>query len=344
MDGNATFTQALTARDTTADGTFLYAVKTTGIYCRPSCPARTPLPKNIEFYPTAAAAKAAGYRPCKRCRPDGPPRQDEQAARIAAACRRIAMSETAPPLATLAAEAGCSPFHFHRLFKSVTGVTPKAYAASLRAEKARKFLTTARTVTQAIYEAGHDSSAAFYAAATTHLGMAPATYRKGARGEHIRVATAPCALGHVLVAATAAGICAITLGDDATTLEADLARQFPHATIEPADATLLTTIVALVEGTAPAQTLPLDIRGTAFQQRVWSALRAIPPGKTASYTQIAETLGAPKAARAVAAACAANRLAVAIPCHRAVRADGDLAGYRWGLPRKRALLTRESKP
>jgi AraC family transcriptional regulator of adaptative response/methylated-DNA-[protein]-cysteine methyltransferase len=342
MDVNATFTQALTARDAGADGVFLYAVKTTGIYCRPHCPARTPLPKNIEFYPTAAAAQAAGYRPCKRCRPDGTPKQDEQAALIAAACRRIAASATAPSLTILAAEAGCSPFHFHRLFKSITGVTPKTYATALRAEKTFKTLATAGTVTEAIYRSGHESSARFYA--TVQLGMPPATYRKGAPGEHIRVATSPCSLGHVLVAATATGICAITLGDDPATLQADLSRQFPHARIEPADATLLSDIVALVESTAPKANLPLDIRGTAFQQRVWAALRAIPAGETASYTQIAETLGAPKAARAVAAACAANRLAVAIPCHRAIRADGDLAGYRWGIPRKRALLTRESKP
>jgi len=342
MHGNTTFYAALTARDPAADGVFLYAVKTTGIYCRPPCPARTPLPKNIEFFPNAAAAQAAGYRPCKRCQPDGPPKQHEQAARIAAACRRIAASETALPLATLAAEAGCSPFHFHRLFKSVTGLTPKTYAAALRAEKSRKTLATARTVTEAIYDSGHDSSARFYA--TTQLGMTPATYRKGAPGEQMRVATAPCALGHVLVAATATGICAITLGDDPATLASNLTRQFPHAHIEPGDPTHLTQVVAMIEGTAPTANLPLDIRGTAFQQRVWSALRAIPPGQTATYTQIAAKIGAPKSARAVAAACAANRLAVAIPCHRVLRADGDLAGYRWGLSRKRALLTRESKP
>jgi AraC family transcriptional regulator of adaptative response/methylated-DNA-[protein]-cysteine methyltransferase len=344
MDGNATFYDALVARDSAADGVFLYAVKTTGIYCRPPCPARTPLPKNIEFFPTPTAAQAAGYRPCKRCRPDGTPIQHEQAALIAAACRRIATSETALSLAALAEEARLSPFHFHRLFKSTIGVTPKAYAASLRAEKTQKSLGSARSVTAAIYEAGYESSSRFYADAPAHLGMAPATYRKGAPGERIRVATAPCALGHVLVAATATGVCAITLGDDPATLKTELTRQFPHAKIEPADATLLSTIVALVEGTAPTANLPLDIRGTAFQQRVWAALRAIPPGQTVSYAQIAEILGAPKAARAVAAACAANRLAIAIPCHRVIRGDGDLAGYRWGITRKRALLARESKP
>ncbi len=343
MDGNAAFYEALTGRDRGADGVFFYGVKSTGIYCRPSCPARSPRPENTVFFATAAAARAAGYRACKRCRPDGEHPEKAKAELIAASCRAIEASEASLPLAALAAAAGMSAFHFHRLFRAVTGVTPKSYAAARRAAKARHALAESKTVTAAIYEAGFGSSGRFYAAAALHLGMAPAAFRKGGAGEALRVATAACALGVVLVASTEKGICAIALGDDGAALEADLARQFPHAGGAAGGADVLAAVVALVEGAASAPDLPLDIRGTVFQQRVWAALRQIPAGRTASYAEIAAGLGLPHGARAVAAACAANRLAVAVPCHRVLRGDGGLAGYRWGLERKRALLSRESE-
>jgi AraC family transcriptional regulator of adaptative response/methylated-DNA-[protein]-cysteine methyltransferase len=343
MDTNPAFFEALTQRDRIADGVFIYAVKTTGIYCRPSCAARNPLAKNTAFYPTPEAAEKAGFRPCKKCHPGSPTRPDANAALIAAACRRIQTAETPLSLATLAAEAGISPFHFHRLFKSITGVTPKTFAAAARATRMKSALSNAPNVTQALYQAGYDSSARFYAAAEDHLGMAPATYRKGGAGEDISFTTAPCALGILLVARTPRGICAIALGDDPAALQTDLTQQFPRATITNAPDKSLPQILAFIDGALPPNTLPLDLRGTTFQLRVWAALRAIPPGQTASYAQIAASLGIKDGARAVAGACAANKLAIAIPCHRAVRGDGALAGYRWGPARKQALLTRERR-
>jgi len=341
MEGNTAFYEALTRRDKAADGVFFYAVTSTGVYCRPSCPARNPSAANTAFYPSAAAAEAAGFRPCKRCRPDGAGPEQDKAALVTAACRRIESAEAAVPLAALAAGAGVSAFHFHRIFRAVTGVTPKGYFEALRAKRVRAALGEARSVTEAVYDSGYESSGPFYAGAKARLGMAPAAYAKGGAGERIFAATAPCSLGFVLVARTARGICAIALGDDAAALRADVARQFPLAVVEEAaDAALLAQVVALVDGKAE-MALPLDIRGTAFQQRVWAALQKIPARRTASYAEIASGLGVQGGARAVAGACAANTLAVAVPCHRVVRGNGDLAGYRWGVGRKRALLARE---
>jgi AraC family transcriptional regulator of adaptative response/methylated-DNA-[protein]-cysteine methyltransferase len=261
---------------------------------------------------------------------------------VAAACRRIEAAETAPSLAELAAAASLSQFHFHRVFKAATGVTPKAYASAHRAQKLRAALTTNGSVTQAIYDAGYPSSSRFYAEPA--LGMSPTAYKAGGAGAEIHYATAPCSLGLVLVAASGAGICAISLGDDAAALAADLAHKFPQARLadDPEFTQTLAQVVSLIDAPGTRQDLPLDIRGTAFQRRVWEALRKIPAGRTASYTEIAARIGAPNSVRAVAAACAANTLAVAVPCHRAVRADGKLAGYRWGISRKRALLEREA--
>jgi AraC family transcriptional regulator of adaptative response/methylated-DNA-[protein]-cysteine methyltransferase len=344
----APFFDALTKRDGRADGAFFYAVKTTGIYCRPSCAARTPRPENVAYYATTQAAETAGYRACKRCRPDQPPRAETEAALVAAACRRIETADTAPDLATLAAEAGSSASKFQKMFKQLIGITPKAYAAAHRASRLRGALRQPGSVTAAIYESGFNAPSRFYEAAPAALGMSAAKFRSGAAGETIAYATAPCSLGTVLAARTATGICAIFLGDDPIALKAQLAATFPKAEFSQAREDFsadLTAIIAAIDGTQEFS-LPLDIRGTAFQRRVWQALRDIPAGRTVTYTELAVQIGAPKTAvRAIAAACAANRHAVAIPCHRALRADGTLAGYRWGLSRKRALLgAEESSP
>jgi AraC family transcriptional regulator of adaptative response/methylated-DNA-[protein]-cysteine methyltransferase len=337
---------ALRARDATADGTFFYSVKTTGVYCRPSCAARPARPENVAFHATTAAAERAGFRACKRCKPDQPPLAERQAAQVAALCRLIERSEQVPTLEQLADHAGLSAFHTHRLFKAVTGVTPKAYAAAHRASRVRGELRTRTTVTEAIYGAGYSSPARFYETSNARLGMTPTTYRAGGTDLEIRFAIGQCSLGAILVAATARGVCAILLGDDPEALSHDLEQRFPRARLIGADAAfeqLVAQVVGLIEQPGIGTKLPLDIRGTAFQQRVWKALCRIPAGKTASYTQIATRIGAPTAVRAVAQACAANALAVAIPCHRVVRNDGDLSGYRWGVERKRALLDREAR-
>ncbi|WP_232628840.1 bifunctional DNA-binding transcriptional regulator/O6-methylguanine-DNA methyltransferase Ada [Methylobacterium sp. Leaf118] len=337
---------AVEARDAALDGRFVYSVRTTGVYCRPSCPSRAALPKNLAFHTTCATAEAAGFRPCRRCRPDAASSAQRQAGRIADACRLIAASETLPSLDALARAAGLSPFHFHRTFKAVTGVTPRAYGAAHRASRAADSLASGASVTDAVYAAGYGAPSRFYAGAAGRLGMAPSAYRKGAPGERIAVAVEPCALGLVLVAATERGVCAIQLGDDAETMRADLRARFPHAEIGPGApgfAARVAQVVGLVAAPARAHDLPLDIGGTAFQQRVWEALRRIPAGTTASYAEIARAIGEPASVRAVAMACGANRIAVAIPCHRVVRSDGALSGYRWGVARKAALLTREQE-
>ncbi|KQT49914.1 6-O-methylguanine DNA methyltransferase [Methylobacterium sp. Leaf456] len=338
---------ALTARDARADGRFVYAVRTTGVYCRPSCSARTPNRANVSFHASCAEAEAAGFRPCLRCRPNAPSRAERQADAVARACRLIEEAETAPSLDALAGAVGLSPFHFHRVFRDIVGITPKAYAAARRAERVAAALREADSVTQAVYEAGYNAPSRFYAGATERLGMTPTAYRKGGLGTRIRFAVAPCALGTVLVAASERGVCAILLGDDPVVLTQELGQRFPGAELSPGDdafAGWVAQVVGLIEAPGRGLDLPLDIGGTAFQQRVWTALRAIPLGTTATYADIARAIGAPTAMRAVALACGANRLAVAIPCHRVVRSDGALSGYRWGVARKRALLDREGVP
>ncbi len=330
-------------RDPNAD--FVYAVVTTGIYCRPSCPARLPNPGNVRFFAGCAQAAADGYRACKRCKPDAPA-EDRHATLVAAACRAIEAAETPPTLADLATEAGLSPFHFHRLFKQATGLTPRAYAQAHRAKRVQAGLAGGGNVTATMYEAGFNASSRFYAAADGMLGMTPRAYRAGGAHQHIHFAVGTCSLGAILVAASSRGVCAILLGDDPAGLENDLHGRFPRAAIAPADAGFQATVdmvVAMVEAPRLGTALPLDVQGTAFQQRVWNALRAIPAGTTVSYAQLAALIGAPKAVRAVAAACAANRLAVAIPCHRVVGKHGALTGYRWGIARKGILLAREAE-
>jgi AraC family transcriptional regulator of adaptative response/methylated-DNA-[protein]-cysteine methyltransferase len=338
---------AVLARDASADGSFVYAVRTTGVYCRPSCAARTARPENVSFHRSPADARAAGFRPCKRCRPDEPFGPSFQARVVAQLCRWIDGADEPPTLAALARRAGMSPYHLHRVFKAVTGLTPKAYANARRARRVRDALAGADSVTDAIYEAGFNSSGRFYEQADGILGMTPTRYRNRGAGEHIRFAVGHSSLGAILVAATARGVCAILLGDDPDGLVRELQDRFPRATLAAGDADFdrwVATVVGFVEAPRVGLELPLDVRGTAFQERVWQALRAIPPGQTLSYTQLAQRMGAPKAVRAVAAACAANPLAVAVPCHRVVRNDGALSGYRWGVERKRALLERERQP
>lgn len=336
---------AVRRRDAGADGRFVYSVATTGVYCRPSCAARPALRANMACHATPADAERAGFRACLRCRPDLPPRHERDAAMVAAACRAIEDAEDAPDLAALAAGAGCSPSHFHRTFRRVAGVTPKAYAAARRQARVQQGLAEGAAVTEAIYGAGFNSSGRFYAGASAMLGMTPSRYRAGGAGEAIRYGLGPCSLGTVLVALAERGVCAILLGDDGAALVADLHGRFPHAIVTdggPDAAAAVRAVAAAVEQPGAAFPLPLDIRGTAFQRRVWEVLQAIPPGQTLGYAAVAARLGQPGAARAVAAACAANPLAVAVPCHRVVAAGGGLAGYRWGVARKAALLRREA--
>lgn len=343
--GDAERWAAVQRRDRTADGEFFYSVSTTGVYCRPSCAARLPRRENVRFHDSAAAAEHAGFRPCKRCRPDAAGLGERHALAIAKACRLIEAAESPPDLDALAAAAGMSRFHFHRVFKAATGVTPKAYAAARRTERLRDALPRSATVTEAIYESGYNSSGRFYASSASVLGMNPKDFRAGGTGAAIRFALGACSLGSILVAATEKGVCAILMGDEPGALLRDLEDRFPKAELIGGDRDfeqLVAKVVGFVEAPALGLDLPLDVRGTAFQQRVWETLRAIPAGTTASYTEIAKRIGRPKAVRAVAQACAANAIAVAIPCHRVVRNDGALAGYRWGIARKRALLARES--
>jgi AraC family transcriptional regulator of adaptative response/methylated-DNA-[protein]-cysteine methyltransferase len=336
--------RAVVAHDREADGAFYYSVKTTGVYCRPSCAARLPNPKNVRFHETRADAERAGFRPCKRCKPGEPSLEQRYAAKVADVCRAIEASESMPSLAALAKRAGLSLHHFHRVFKGVTGLTPREYGAAHRAERVRDELRKSATVTEAIYEAGFNSSGRFYASTDERLGMTPTDFRAGGTRAEIRFAVGECSLGSILVAQTPKGVCAILLGDDPEALVRDLQDRFPSATLLGGDRAfeqIVARVVGFVEAPALGLDLPLDVRGTAFQERVWQALREIPPGSTATYSQIAASIGAPSAGRAVAQACAANPLAVAIPCHRVVRRDGSISGYRWGVERKRALLKRE---
>jgi AraC family transcriptional regulator, regulatory protein of adaptative response / methylated-DNA-[protein]-cysteine methyltransferase len=336
---------AVRGRDPAFDGEFFFAVRTTGVYCRPSCASRAAKRENVSFYATTEAAERAGYRACKRCRPDKLGAADPKVEAVRRACETIAAAEEAPKLADLAALAGMSPFHFHRLFKKVAGVTPRAYAAQVKARRAADGLRTAETITEAIYGAGFNSSSRFYESSSARLGMTPTAVRRGGEGAAIRFAIGEASLGAVLVAATDKGVCAIMLGDDPNMLARELQDRFPRAELvggDPEFERMVAAVVGLVEAPGQGLDLPLDIRGTAFQERVWQALRAIPPGRTATYAEIARAVGQPKAMRAVAQACAANPLAVAIPCHRVVRADGDVSGYRWGVERKRELLEREA--
>lgn len=337
---------ALQARDAGADDRFVYGVRTTGIYCRPSCPSRRARPENIAFFDTPAAAEQAGFRACKRCGPDQPAAARGSAAKITALCRYIETAEAVPTLGELAARVGWSPYHLQRTFKAATGVTPRAYAAAHRSQRVKDALARHGSVTEAIYNAGYNSNGRFYEESSQMLGMTPSQYRAGGRDTAIRFAVGECSLGAILVAQSEQGICAILIDDDPEVLVRDLQDRFPAAELIAGDAgfeTVVSRVVGFVEAPRNGLDLPLDIRGTAFQRRVWEVLRQIPAGETLSYTEVAERIGSPKAFRAVAQACAANAIACAIPCHRVVRNDGGLSGYRWGVERKRTLLAREAQ-
>ena len=337
---------AFAARDATFDGQFFIAVETTGIYCRPSCPAKRAKRENVRFYATAAEAERAGFRPCKRCKPNEPSFVQQHAEKVRQACRLIETAEAEPKLDDLAAAVGLSPYHFHRVFKSVLGVTPKAYAAAHRSKRVREELGRSATVTAAIYGAGFNSNGRFYATSSETLGMTPNQFRAGAPDAEIKFAVGESSLGLVLIAASDKGVCAILFGDDPDGLARDLERQFPRARLvsdDPAFEQLTAKVIGFVEDPRRDLDLPLDIRGTAFQRRVWEALRRIPLGTTATYADIAKAIGAPKAVRAVGRACGSNPIALAIPCHRVVGSNGSLTGYRGGIERKRALLAKEAK-
>ena len=337
---------ALLRRDRAFDGTFFYSVASTGIYCVPSCASRTPLRQNVRFHATVEDAERAGFRPCKRCRPGQAPLRERHAEKIAQACRLIEGADSEPTLGMLAEQVAMSPHHFHRLFKSIVGVTPKAYAVANRHHRVRQTLADSGSVTDAIYASGFNSSGRFYAASADMLGMTPRDFRAGGAAIEIRFAVGESSLGLVLVAASGKGVCTIMLGDTPEPLRDALKAQYPRAHLiedDPGFNEIATAVIGFVDSPGKGLTLPLDIHGTAFQQRVWDALRKIPLGRTATYADIAAAIGAPKAVRAVARACASNRLAVAIPCHRVVRTDGSLSGYRWGVARKRKLLDREAK-
>jgi AraC family transcriptional regulator, regulatory protein of adaptative response / methylated-DNA-[protein]-cysteine methyltransferase len=334
------------ARDKTADGEFWYSVSTTGIYCRPSCPSRQAHPRHVKLHETLASARATGFRACKRCDPDGIGLDGEHAALITKACHLIEQSEQELSLSELARAVVLSPGYFHRQFKARTGLTPKEYAAAHRARRVRSALAEGKAVTETIYDSGFNSSGRFYAKSTDMLGMTPSRYRDGGSRETIRFAVGESSLGPFLVASSEKGVAAILLGDDPEELVREVQRRFPKAALIGADRDyeeLVARVVGLVEAPGLGLELPLDVRGTAFQQRVWKALQDIPAGSTASYSEIANRIGAPQSTRAVAAACAANSIAVAIPCHRVVRKDGSLSGYHWGVERKRALIDREAR-
>ncbi|WP_230413796.1 bifunctional DNA-binding transcriptional regulator/O6-methylguanine-DNA methyltransferase Ada [Undibacterium umbellatum] len=328
------------------DGEFVFAVKTTGIYCRPSCPAKTAKRQNVEFYETTVLAQQAGYRACKRCHPDGVSQEHSRNSMIETACQLIKNSEAPLKLETLASKMAMSPHHFHRIFKELTGVTPKQYQSALQKEKVRSLLNQSASISGAIYDAGYNSASRFYEMAGAMLGMSPKAYRAGAEDLQMQYMVCESALGLLLIASTEKGICTIEFGDSASVLEQVLQQRFPKASIRAAETHFkewVTSILAYIQQPRGLLDLPLDVQGTAFQQRVWKALQDIPPGQTASYAEIAKRIGSPSSVRAVANACASNQFAVAIPCHRVIRSDGDVTGYRWGMERKKALLKRESE-
>lgn len=335
---------AVLAKDKQGDGEFVFAVKTTGIYCRPSCPARPAKRQNVEFFDTTVQAAKAGYRACLRCKPDGVSQEHARHALVLQACQAIEQSESVLSLDDLATKVGLSPHHFHRIFKAATGLTPKQYQKAVQARRVTSALKEASSVTEALYEAGFSSSGRFYEDAGANLGMTPSSFRQGGAHEQIRYTIEPCSLGMMLVAATPRGVCAIEFADTEPALMERLQTRFSNATLQAGDPQFkqwVAQILRYLDQPTGSLDLPLDVQGTVFQRRVWQALQAIPTGQTVSYTELAQRLGQPTAVRAVASACANNHIAVAIPCHRVVRTGGALAGYRWGLARKAELLRRE---
>jgi len=340
----ATAWRAVERRDASYDGRFVYAVSSTKIYCRPSCASRRPARARVEFFPAPGDAEQAGYRACKRCRPaSGDASRIDQAVADATAFITAHATEQIT-LDRLARRVRVSPFHLQRAFKRVMGVTPREYRDAERRRLLTVRLRSGDTVSRATYEAGFGSSSRVYESAARSMGMSPAAIRRGGAGQRMQFGIVPCPLGRLLVAYTERGVCSVTIGDDDAALELDLRAAFPRAEIRAAGGALhewISAIVASLDGSGSATTVPTDVRGTAFQVRVWTALQRIPRGTTLSYSQVAERIGQPTAVRAVARACATNPVALVVPCHRVIREDGDLGGYRWGLDRKEALLASE---
>ncbi|HEY5883378.1 MAG TPA: bifunctional DNA-binding transcriptional regulator/O6-methylguanine-DNA methyltransferase Ada [Pyrinomonadaceae bacterium] len=347
LDDNASQWDAVLSKDSSYDGQFVFAVSSTGVYCRPSCPSRRANRQNVSFFELPEAAERAGYRACLRCRPKEARAQNNHLQMVQRVCRIIEDSDGEPvTLARLGQEVGVSPFHLQRTFKSVMGITPSQFAEECRIRKFRKSVRAGGAITEAIYEAGYGSSSRVYEGAASQLGMTPATYGKGGRGAMINYSVVDCHLGHLLVAATEKGVCSVKLGDSAEQLASDLATEFPAARITCNAEGLVDSVNAVVNYLShkvPHIDLPLDIQATAFQRQVWEQLRAIPYGETYSYTQLAKAIGQEKAVRAVARACATNPVALVIPCHRVIRQNSTLGGYRWGLERKKQLLIDEKK-
>jgi AraC family transcriptional regulator, regulatory protein of adaptative response / methylated-DNA-[protein]-cysteine methyltransferase len=340
----ATRWAAVQRRDATHDGHFFYAVRTTGVYCRPSCASRPARRENVSFFDSSALARQAGYRACLRCKPDDATADAARRQLMLDACAALEGSDSGIKLDALAASAGMNPHHFHRVFKRVVGLTPKAYFQAVRARRVQAALRDAGSVTEALYDAGFNSSSRFYEDARSALGMQPKQFLGGAKGQQIRYAVEPCALGVVLVAATEKGVCGIEFGESAHDLVQRLRDRFPKASLVPGDPDFkdwVGRVLRYVEHPRGLLELPLDVRGTVFQRQVWDALGTIPSGQTASYGDVARAIGQPKAVRAVAQACASNHIALAIPCHRVIRGNGQLSGYRWGTQRKTELLERE---
>jgi AraC family transcriptional regulator of adaptative response/methylated-DNA-[protein]-cysteine methyltransferase len=335
---------AVLAHDRDADGLFVYAVHSTGVYCRPSCPSRRPRRDRVSFYETTAAARQAGFRACQRCRPDATDASDPWVDKIRRACVYLANVDGHPSLATLAARLGGSPYHLQRNFKRIVGVTPREYADAIRLRRVKRRLRDGEDVTGAMFDAGYGSSSRFYERAVPKLGMSPSTYRRGGAGMNIHYAIVDSPLGRLLVASTSRGVCAVAMGSSDADLERALAREYPAA-IVAADSGALSAwtkeVLARLSGREPRIDLPLDVQATAFQWQVWQALAAIPHGETRTYGEVAAAIGRPRAVRAVARACATNPVAIAIPCHRVVPADGSTGGYRWGAGRKKTLLQQE---
>jgi AraC family transcriptional regulator, regulatory protein of adaptative response / methylated-DNA-[protein]-cysteine methyltransferase len=340
--------QAVLARDSRSNGTFVYAVRSTGIYCNPSCPSRRPQRDQVIFFPMPEAAEQAGFRPCRRCRPDETAKPESQVELVRSACRYIEQHlNSTPSLASLSAQVHLSPYHLQRVFKRIMGITPRQYAEACRLGRLKAQLKDGEPVTRALYDVGYGSSSSLYERAPFQLGMTPTTYRRGGPGMQINYTIVDCTLGRLLVAATAKGICAVSLGDNDTVLETALFSEYPAAEItrdgdEVGLSQWVNALMSYLKGQQPHIDLPLDVRATAFQWRVWQELQAIPYGSTRSYSQIAQALGRPSATRAVARACATNPVSLVIPCHRVVREDGTLGGYRWGLERKQQLLAQEA--
>lgn len=334
--------QAILTRDARYNNLLYYGVRSTGIYCRPTCPARRPRREQVVFFENCDSAEAAGFRPCRRCLPR---QQNDPALELVTRARTlIEQAEDELTLHELGEQLGTSPFHLQRTFKAILGVSPREYAAAMQAREFKTQVRSGQDVTRALYEAGYGSNSRLYETANGYLGMTPGAYRKGGKGMKIRYTVIDCKLGRLMLAASERGICAVTMGDSDGALISELAKEFPEAKLIRSDLDLVDWATALREhlaGTRPDLDLPLDVLGTAFQQRVWAELRRIPYGQTRTYTQIAEAIGQPSAARAVARACATNPAALVTPCHRVIRGDGTLGGYRWGMPRKQTLLEQE---